>query len=202
MLWSRTKTINNPLQRFTLPGERIFLRPAMDTDRDEWLALRAKNKAYLTPFEPTWPDDALTPDFYDRRLIRVQQDWVNDHAYAFLVFSKDTGTMIGGMNINNVTRGAAQYATLGYWIDEDAQGQGLMKEAGMMALSFVFKTVRLARMNAACMPHNLRSKKLLLSLGFTEEGFAKGYIQINGKREDHVLFGLNADSFSGASRKA
>lgn len=199
MLWPRTKIAANPMQRFILQEERVVLRPALETDRDEWLSVRAKNKDYLVPYEPSWPHDALTPAFFDRRHARLQQDWATDATYAFLVFSKDDGAMIGGMNINNVTRGAAQYATLGYWIDEECQGKGLMREAGHAALAFSFDTLRLARMNAACMPHNDRSKNLLLSLGFKEEGFAKSYIQINGERADHVLFGLNRDDFSGVT---
>jgi ribosomal-protein-alanine N-acetyltransferase len=57
-------------------------------------------------------------------------------------------------------------------------------------------------MNAATLPHNRKSQTMLLRLGFSEEGFAKKYIQIDGRRQDHILYGLDAADFSGATGKA
>ena len=183
-------------------AEDVFLRPAIPQDCEEWISVRRRNQVYLTPYEPTWPSDALTQEFFMRRVMRLSRDWQEDRAYSFLIFDQDDTGLIGGININNVTRGPAQYATLGYWIDQDRQGQGYMRQAGFEVLRFSFEKLRLGRMNAACMPHNLRSKNLLLKLGFTEEGFARRYLQINGNREDHVLFGLNREDFSGSAGHA
>lgn len=173
----------------------VVMRPAIEADCQEWLLVRARNQNHLTPYEPVWPKDALTPEFFERRQLRTTCDWKDDRAYSFLIFHKDKGHMIGGINVNNVTRGAAQSAFIGYWIDEEYQGRGYMMQAGEEVMAFCFKNLVLSRVNAACMPHNLRSKNLLLKLGFVEEGFAKKYLQINGAREDHILFGLNAEDY-------
>jgi len=203
MFWSRRQhPINSDDDALPLTARDVYLRPALPFDYGQWTWVRAKNQAHLKPFEPTWPKDALTPEFFARRLLRLNEDWKNDRGYAFLIFKNDSDDLVGGININNIVRGAAQYASLGYWIDEDHQGRGLMAQAGRAVLQFAFDKILLARMNAACLPHNLRSKNLLLSLGFTEEGFAKRFIQINGKREDHILFGLNEDDFSGGAGNA
>lgn len=205
MLWARRKSPLQTLQSFDdvfLISDSLILRPTILGDCDEWIAVRRQNQSYLKPFEPTWPDDALTPEFFMRRLTRLARDWQEDRTYAFLIFHKGTNRLIGGININNVTRGAAQYASLGYWIDQDMQGKGYMREAGQEIVKFCFEKLRLSRINAACMPHNDRSKNLLLSLGFTQEGFAKRYIQINGYREDHILFGYNAEDYLRVSRNA
>jgi ribosomal-protein-alanine N-acetyltransferase len=179
--------------------DRLIVRPATKDDYPQWEKVRRRNYAYLKPYEPTWPKNCLEREFFERRVDRLLKDWQTDQCYAFLIFLKN-GDLIGGMNINNVTRGAGQFASLGYWLDEQEQGKGYMREAGQAVLRFAFETLFLQRMNAACLTHNTKSQNLLKSLGFEEEGFAKAYIQIDGKRQDHILFGLNAPDFSGTSR--
>ncbi len=173
-----------------LETERIYLRPPMDADNVPWRELRRRNQVHLQPFEPTWPENALLDSFFRRRLRYQQKEWLNDRNYSLLVFTHDD-VMIGGMNINNVSRGAAQFASLGYWIDKDHQNQGYMKDVLQLTLSFCFSFLRLERVNAATLPDNTASQRVLQRAGFIEEGFAKAYIQINGIRQDHVLFGLN-----------
>lgn len=202
MLWTRRKSPLQSLEDVILVGNDVVLRPPISSDAHEWLTVRRRNAIYLKPYEPTWPADALTPEFFERRLSRLSRDWQEDRSYGFLIFQKDEGDLIGGININNITRGAAQYATLGYWIDEKQQGKGYMRQAGQEIVRFCFEKLALGRINAACMPHNLRSKNLLLKLGFVEEGFARRYLQINGKREDHILFGLNAEDYLRSSGQA
>lgn len=178
--------------------DRLYLRPALPSDYHQWRDVRVRNHAYLKPFEPTWPKNCLEQDFFLRRIERLAQDWQQDRGYAFLIFEQVSSALIGGININNITRGAAQYASLGYWLAQDAQGKGYMTEAGHAALDFAFTQIHLERMNAAALPHNRKSRAMLTRLGFAEEGFAKAYIQIDGIRQDHVLYGLNADDFLSA----
>ena len=64
-----------------------------------------------------------------------------------------------------------------------------MFEVAKLAMDYAFEKLNLRRLNAACLPDNHRSAKLLLKLGFEEEGFAKKYLQINGQWQDHRLFG-------------
>lgn len=177
--------------------KRLILRPANKDDYAQWREVRHRNYTYLKPFEPTWPKNCLERSFFERRVERLENEWQEDRCYAFLLTARD-GTLLGGMNINNVVRGAGQFASLGYWIDQQSQGKGYMREAGEAILDFAFVNISLRRMNAACLVHNQRSRNLLESLGFEEEGFARAYIQIDGKRQDHVLFGINAPQSSGA----
>lgn len=173
-----------------LKSERIYLRPPQDEDNQIWRDVRRRNKSHLQPFEPLWPQNALLDSFFRRRLRYQQKEWLNDRNYSLLVFTHDD-VLIGGMNINNVARGAAQYATLGYWIDKGHINQGYMGEVMELALKFCFSFLKLERVNAATLEHNIASQRVLLRAGFEEEGFAKAYIQINGERQDHKLYGLN-----------
>ncbi len=198
-MWGARKHPHRPAL-YTMQTGRLILRPAIREDFTQWRDVRARNQSYLKLYEPAWPRDCLSESFFHRRVERLQSDWANDRTYAFLVLKDDH--LIGGININNVSRGAAQYATLGYWIDEAEQGNGYMREATRAVIDFAFSVLHLNRMNAATLPHNHRSRRMLTALGFTEEGFARNYIQIDGARQDHVLYGLNDFEFSGAAKIA
>ncbi len=185
--------INPELPALILQGERVMLRPPVPADWPQWAEVRGRNRAYLKPYEPSWPDDCLTRAFFERRLQKQARDWRAGLGHSFLVL-KD-GELIGGVNLNNVCRGAAQYAALGYWLAEDAQGHGYMTGALRLAIDYGFTHLTLHRFNAGCLPGNERSVKLLSRLGFTEEGFARNYVQIDGRWQDHRLFGLNVEDW-------
>ncbi len=191
MIWPRKPLAsNNAMPPIKYEAERLFIRPPCLDDWSQWATIRGRNQEFLKPFEPTWPDDCLEESFYERRLARQEKDWQEGRAYSFLIFKNDDNVLVGGVNINNVSRGAAQYATLGYWLDEGEQGQGYMEEALRLVIDFGFDELKLHRFNAGCLQDNERSVKLLLKLGFEEEGFAKKFVQIAGKWQDHRLFGL------------
>ncbi len=179
----------------SLDGSRVHLRPPRLEDWPYWVEVRLRNHKHLKPFEPTWPKSCLSEDFFKRRLLRQFYEWESDRGRFFLIFKEGEESLIGGININNIFRGAAQYASLGYWIDERYEGQGYMGEALRLSIQYCFEEIGLERLNAACLDHNKRSRKLLLRAGFEEEGRAKKYMQIDGRRQDHVLYGLAAEDW-------
>lgn len=193
MVWPALKfrsTKNLAFPAIKLRSTRLYMRPPMIEDASQWVDVRGRNVNHIQPFEPKWPENALSPSLFLRRITRQHYEWQHDRARAFLIFDAQNDALIGGMNINNICRGAAQYASLGFWIDEQYQGQGYMAEALNLTLQYCFDELELHRVHASCLPHNERSKKTLLAAGFKEEGFAEKFLQINGLWEDHVLFGL------------
>ncbi|QQG37339.1 MAG: GNAT family N-acetyltransferase [Micavibrio aeruginosavorus] len=191
MLSRDSSTASTPeMPMIRLKGTRVHLRPPQLSDWHEWAMLRSQNRAFLQPWEPTWDDDCLTEEYFQRRTRRQACEWKDDRAYAFLIIRNEPEKIIGGFNINNVCRGAAQYASLGYWLAESEQGHGYMTESGRLILSHAFWFLKLHRLNAGCLPENVRSRALLTRLGFKEEGFAARYIAIDGLWRDHVLYGL------------
>lgn len=191
MIWPKKKLPDLNSIPLSLNGFRVLLRPAVLADYESWKEVRSRNKDYLVPFEPRWHAEALDEKFFQRRIARQHKEWKEGRAYSFLITDRQTNEIIGGININHVCRGAAQSGSLGYWIDEKRQGQGFTAESLRLVIDFAFDQIGLYRLNAACLPHNTRSINLLSKAGFAEEGFARNYIQINGKWEDHKLFGLN-----------
>ena len=119
---------------------RLVLRTPRLNDFKEWSALRGKNKDHLQPFEPAWGKTWDIQDVFQKRITHQKDEWIHDRSYCFLIFKRDEeNKMIGGININNVIRGSAQFASLGYWIDKDYEGQGLMSEAMDSIIAFCFK---------------------------------------------------------------
>jgi len=170
--------------------DTIILRPPAVSDYAEWARLRSLSRAFLEPWEPNWPRDDLTKIAYKQRVRRYGKDMRDDFAYAFFVFCRHSGQLVGGLTVSNVRRGVAQTCSLGYWVGEPFARQGYMTDAVRSAVSFAFDNLRLHRVEAACLPVNEASRRLLLRCGFSEEGYARKYLKINGRWQDHLLFAL------------
>ena len=192
-----------PLALMSTPrvqGKTVFLRAPAADDWREWAELRAASRAFLTPWEPSWGDDALTRDNYRRRLRHYMQEWRAGEGFTFFICMSDTRRLAGGVSLSNVRRGVAQCASVGYWMGEGYAGRGVMTEALTALLPFVFDELRLNRLESACLPSNEPSKAVLRKTGFTEEGLARHYLKINGRWHDHVLFGMLADDWRARKR--
>lgn len=176
--------IPQPLVR----GEGLYLRPAAPGDFPAWSGLRAESRGFLEPWEPTWPDDDLTPAAFRRRLRRQEEDIARDEAYAFLIFDGASGDLLGGITVGGMRRGVSQTGTLGYWMGARHAGHGRMTRAVAAAVDFAFAHLRLHRVEAACIPDNLPSIAVLDRNGFQREGYARGYLRINGAWRDHILY--------------
>ena len=172
-----------------LCGDGVVLRPAQMRDFDQWSNLRARSRTFLTPWEPVWPEDDLTSLAFRRRVRRNQSEIENDEAFALLIFREADNKLLGGLTLGHVRRGVAQTATLGYWMGEPHAGKGHMSKAVRAALGFAFGPLHLHRVEAACLPRNQSSIRLLDATGFQPEGMAKGYLKINGLWQDHLLYG-------------
>lgn len=193
MRFSNKPDENNP--SIHLDGRSVYVRFPKPGDWSAWAQRRSYNQDDLKPLEPVWPEGALTKDFFHRRLQRQYNNWRNDKGCSLLIFMKENDNLIGGININHITRGASQFASLGYWLDKDHQGHGYMTEALKLVIEFSFTELKLHRLNAGCLLDNDKSVNLLKRCGFTEEGIAKKYLKINNLWQDHRLFGLNIEDW-------
>ena len=185
---------------FRLAGPRVLLRTPERRDWQHWAELRGASRGFLTQWEPSWSPDALTHGAFNRRLVRYAADWRTDQGYSFLLFRLEDDALLGGIGLSNVRRGVAETCSLGYWIGERYARQGFITEGLQLALTFAFQRARLHRVEAACLPHNEASKSLLRRGGFHEEGYARAYLCIDGRWQDHVLFALLRDGWSQSGR--
>jgi ribosomal-protein-alanine N-acetyltransferase len=172
----------------TIEGEGVTLRLPQMAEFEEWAALRTASRDFLTPWEPSWPADDLTRAAFRRRLKRYAEDWRTDQSYAFFIFRKQDNLLLGGITLANVRRGVAQAGSIGYWLGMRFARNGYMTAAVKGVLPFCFETLRLHRVEAACIPTNTASIRLLERCGFLREGYARQYLCINGVWQDHLLF--------------
>ena len=192
MAFFRTVSFSEPLP--AIEGDGVVLRAPQMTDYPDWMALREASRAFLIPWEPTWPADDLTRAAFRRRLRRYAEDLRTDQSYAFFVFREDDDALVGGLTLANVRRGVAQAASLGYWIGAPYARRGYMTAAVAALIPYAFTTLRMHRMEAACIPTNAASISLLEKTGFEREGYAREYLCINGQWQDHLLFARLRDS--------
>ncbi len=176
----------------------VLLRAPQPQDYPEWAALREDSRAFLQPWEPQWAADELTRPAYRRRLRRYAREIREDRAYPFFLFRACDGTLLGGATLSNIRRGVAQAASLGYWMGAAHAGKGHMSLAVGALLGFAFGELALHRVEAACLPHNAASQRLLEKAGFCREGYARHYLRIAGQWQDHLLFArLSSDTVAG-----
>lgn len=186
MAFFRTVSLNETAP--AVSGNGVTLRLPQSTDYPAWARLREQSRGFLTPWEPTWPVDDLTRTAFRRRIRRYTEDQRNDLAYAFLVFRTSDSTLIGGLTLANIRRGVAQAGSIGYWVGAPFARQGYMTAALRTLIPFSFDTLRLHRLEAACIPGNAASIGLLEKTGFKQEGYARQYLCINGVWQDHLLY--------------
>ncbi|MHA1153238.1 MAG: GNAT family N-acetyltransferase [Alphaproteobacteria bacterium] len=179
-----------------LQRDRVYLRYPVQRDWREWSALRADSQAFLLPWEPTWAHDALSRGAFRRRLKMYRTELRQGVTHSFLIFRSADDALLGGITLSNLRRGVAQTATLGYWIGAAHARQGYVTEALWAVLEFAFRRLGLHRVEAACLPNNEASRRLLLKCGFQEEGYAREYLRINGSWQDHQLFATLRGDFS------
>jgi ribosomal-protein-alanine N-acetyltransferase len=182
-----------PLVR--LQGERIHLRRPVRGDWRAWADLRAQSHDFLRPWEPSWAGDALSRSAFRRRLQRYALDWRDDEGYSFFIYRNEDGGLLGGIGLSNLRRGVAETASLGYWIGRPHARHGYMNEALGLILVYAFDRLGLHRIEAACLPSNGPSRSLLAKMRFREEGYAKRYLCIDGRWQDHVLHALLAEEW-------
>lgn len=185
MLWSEPSPV--------IEGKGVFLRMPRASDFAEWANLREESRAFLAPWEPVWPEDDLTRAAFRRRVQRYVRDQQADIAYSFLIFRGSDKAIVGGVTLNNVRRGVAQAASLGYWMGAPFARKGCMTAALRALVPFAHGALRLKRIEAACLPHNAASVRLLEKLNFTREGLARKYLCIAGEWQDHILYARLAE---------
>ena len=180
-----------------LVGRKVMLRLPRSKDYAEWAKLRSESRAFLEPWEPRWARDELERPAWRQRLRRYRNDFAAGAGASFFIFETGTGALAGGITVSNIRHGVSQSASIGYWMGERFAGRGLMAEAVELVVDHCFRTLRLHRLEAACIPENNRSVRVLEKAGFEREGLLHSYLKINGIWQDHYLYALIADERAG-----
>jgi len=171
-----------------IKSQRLTIRTPVKGDGVKYARYYQVNREFLQPFSPHFDSGMFSAAEWEASVPLIQQQFAAGSSIRFLLIEGEE--VIGVANLTQMARGPAYSATLGYTLSETHQGKGLMKEALAEIVRYVFETRNLHRIAANYMPRNERSGRLLRSLGFQVEGYARDFLLIDGKWEDHVLTSL------------
>ncbi len=172
-----------------LSTPRLVLTTPPPEQADEVAAFFARNNDRLAPWDPPRPRDFLEASYWRNRLVTLREDARNDRGFRLFPRWKDRpdGPVIGSIGVTQVQRGPRCCANLGYAIDGEVEGRGLMTEALEAVIAYAFGPMNLHRIEAGYLPHNVRSARVLKRLGFVVEGYARDYLFVGGQWEDSIL---------------
>ena len=179
-----------------LDSKRIYIRRIEMDDIYQLLDLRVRNRQFLKPLEPLKPDSHYTLEGQKEVIEKVQHNWENGSGYGFGIFLNSDDQLIGRVNLSNIVRGAWESCTIGYFLDEKHNGQGITTEAVRLAVQFGFGDANLHRIQGAVMPRNVGSIRVLEKVGFRYEGFSEYYLKINGAWEHHNIYSITREYWS------
>ena len=181
-----------------LRTERLELRLGEESDVPEIVRFYSENRPHLEPWSPTLGPDAFSADYWSSQLAHRRADFdAGLSVRAFLFTREDAGRVVGNVSLTQIQRGPAQSCLLGYSLAADVQGRGYMLEAVRGVVTYAFEQLRLHRVAANYMPHNRRSGAVLRRAGFSVEGYARDYLLIAGRWEDHVLTAVTNPNLRG-----
>ncbi len=181
----------------TLESGDVVLRPIKLRDKAEWTRVRARNAAWLQPWEASNPvSQGQLPTFGG--MVRVLNQQAREaSALPFIITEKVPSqpkpAIVGQLTVSSIMWGSAMSATLGYWVDQDRAGRGIVPTAVALATDHCFRELGLHRMEINIRPENAASLRVVEKLGFRDEGLRPRFLHINGQWADHRSFALTSE---------
>ena len=170
----------------------VALRPLEVSDAEAWRDVRSRNVDWLKEWEATLPPGDTDPaGSYVQVIRRLRRLARQGQAMPFAI--EVGGRFAGQVTVNNIVRGSAQFASIGYWLDRAVAGRGVMPTAVAMVIDHCFTTAGLHRVEICVRPENTNSLRVVEKLGLREVGFAPRFLHINGGWRDHRIFAVTVE---------
>jgi len=187
----------SPVRSLELPGRRVVLATLIDTDYQAWLEVRNRCRDWLVPWEPRSkgaPHPTEDQSSFQARCAMRERERQLGSGFGFGIFVD--GRFAGEVTLSSIQRGPFQNGSIGYWVDQEFAGRGLVPESVVVVLQFAFETLRLHRVEIAIIPRNASSRRVVEKLGLRNEGTALGFLEINGAWEDHVRYAMTSEEWA------
>lgn len=185
--------LSKPLYKIT---SRLLVRPLDIIDYENWAQAYSCMKPPQNQWDTTnWQPEALTKSQYKALLKHEAKLQKADSQYSFGVFSKDDGVLLGEVKLMDISRGVFQNAYIGYRIYNPYWGHGYAQEAITAVTWLAIKKLKLHRLEAAIMPTNKNSLKVIKKSGYRKEGISRKRLLVDKKWEDMLLFAFTAEDF-------
>lgn len=180
-----------------LRARRVVLRTLLEDDYRSWYEVRTRCRDWLVPWEPR-PRGASLPaedraSFIARCTIRERERQLGT-GFAFGIFLGHR--FCGEVTLSSIQRGPFQNGCIGYWVDRDQAGCGLVPEGVVATLRFAFEDLGLHRVEISIIPRNRSSRRVVEKLGIRMEGISERFLEIDGRWEDHARYAITAEEWS------
>lgn len=179
---------------FAIDNE-IILREFVHGDADAVFASAMANLDHLMEFM-FW----MKPNYSiaDAKVFVAQSivDAEQKKSLNFGIFRGDK--FIGSIGFPNFDR-EAKATEIGYWIDRDEEGKGIVSQACKLLIDYAFNEMKMNRIQIRCVAENLRSAAIPVRLGFVKEGVLRQSQFRNGKLHDFVIYGLLVSEWKAAN---
>ena len=180
----------------TLESQGVRLRPLTMGDGAAWREVRKRNAEWLKRWDATAPPGADARPRTFTSMVRSLRKAAR--AGTQLPFAVEVdGAFVGQISVNNIVRGSAQFASIGYWIDERVANRGITTRGVALAIDYCFNVVGLHRIEVAIRPENAASLRVVDKLGIEFIGLAPRYLHIDGEWRDHLLFAITREQVPG-----
>ena len=131
--------------------------------------------AWLRPWDATAPPGAdARPTSFRSLVRRLRRQARAGTTYPFAIDVE--GRFAGQVTVNNIVRGSAQFASVGYWLDREYAGRGVMPRAVALVIDHCFTAGGLHRIEIAIRPENSNSLRVVEKLGLHEVGYAPKFL--------------------------
>ncbi|MBD2850152.1 GNAT family N-acetyltransferase, partial [Acinetobacter baumannii] len=139
--------------------EKIQVISLYDCSSKALLDFYIKNKKHLANSMPLRENSFYTEEYWEQQIVSYIELFKEKKAIKFVLVHK--GIVIGTITFDQIIYGVFRSCYLGYSLDQDYQGQGIMFKALMFCLDYIFNQFNLNRVMANYIPENTRSRKLL-----------------------------------------
>lgn len=146
------------------------------------------NKLHLANSMPIRPAEFYEESYWSKSIRNYHSEFQVFTAFRLVVL--DQIKVIATINCDQIVRGPFQACYLGYCLDKQYEGKGIIHHSLKHIINYLFDEKKINRIMANYIPNNNRSENVLQKLGFEKEGYAKNYLKINGLWQDHILTSL------------
>lgn len=171
-----------------MKGACVTLRPLKQEDAEDLLNVHIQNKRFFERFSMERPQNYYTLSFQEHVIFQFNELAKQGQEYHYAIWSNQSNQLVGVVDLFQVYRGPLQRAMIGYSVSQAENGKGYATEACRLLSEYAFTNLMLHRLEAAVLPSNQASIRVLEKAGFIKEGTAKKSVRIHGTWEDHYIF--------------